>query len=144
RVGGGIDHPVGWGQRLEIARRPEVAVKEFDPPALEIGAIGFTAGPDEIIEAGHLMSAAVLRQRPRQGAADKTADARNQDAHSQPAWEKEGGREARFLGELPSPIVALRVSAGSNGRLSSLRSRAEPQGEPGCYAVDPLEGWPFR
>ena len=81
-VGGGVNHPVARGRRIQVARGPDIAVDELDAEPLQLVAISLAPRPDEIVQARDLVSLPLRCQRAGNGASRKTADSGYEDSHA--------------------------------------------------------------
>ena len=97
-IGGGVDHPIHGGERLEVAGGTEIGVEDFDAKFFEFGAVRFTAGADKIIEAIELMTGARGGEGAGERAADEAANAGDENAHGAEVCGENGGREGDFSG----------------------------------------------
>ena len=87
-VGGGVDDRVDFRQGLEVAGGPEIGVADLHAEAFQLEPVEFAAGTDEVVEAVDFPLRRMGAEIFRQGGADKTADARDEDFHAQAGREK--------------------------------------------------------
>src|ERR1039458_1716651 len=80
-LSGGFDHPVGGGQRFEVAGLPEVAMENRDAHAPQAQPVALRSRAHQVIDAGDGKARPPLEKSLRYGAADESTDARDQKPH---------------------------------------------------------------
>ncbi len=99
-IGGGVDDPIHGGEGLKVAGGAEISVEDFDAEFFEFGAVGFAAGPDEVVEAAELMTRTGGGERAGERAADEAADAGDENTHGRRRLRRLDGVGRKFCRSL--------------------------------------------
>ena len=80
-VGGGIDHPIGGWEGIDIAPGAEIGVENFDAESLEGATIEFASRADKVIETKDFEGGIVLAEVSGERTADEAAESRDENFH---------------------------------------------------------------
>ena len=67
RIGRRIDHPVDGRQRVDVARRADVAVEDLHAQPAQPGAIGLRTRAHQVVDAEDRQALPCVRSRPQPG-----------------------------------------------------------------------------